>query len=385
MVAKRETVKVECSRHGCNSKTSRVCTYCHRRFCATHIGTTIATTFAEMQSLRASVDYGRWKKYTDDWQRTDGHPCPEYTLWWNREHAKEKQARIQPTGRRGGRTIIDRGLPQSPPSPQSPKSSHSSKIPVKAILLAIVLLAILLFIFVYYSDISNKLSELGNSATSPNQQSNSSSLFSNNASVVSVGDLYRNKDYYLGKTVTVQGVLVNVSGAMIPNTRILETASYDMNVQLPSDYNGYQPGSNYRITGVLTAWNNNTSNWWVYYLKVTNSTEISIQRFPFGSVNVGPATIQNINTNFEYYLNKTVTIQGRLEVSPSLGLSKYLGNVYYLKDYQGFEIYVELPQDGRTYYIGSNYSVNGVVDIFLLPHDAGGFRFIVSSNTTRIP
>lgn len=384
MAAKKKTTDVECSRHGCSSKASRVCAYCHKRFCATHISAAIAITFSEMQSLHASVDYVKWKKYNEDWQRTDGHPCPDYTLWWNNEHKKESEARIQPTGRRRGGTIIDRGLPQPLPNPESPKSSHSSKMPVKAILLAIVLLAIILSIFVYYGNIGNRLNGLGNTTISTNRQSNSGLLPSNNASVISVEDLYQNKNYYLGKTVTVQGVLVNESGAFGIPFSLLETASSDMNVELPLNYSNYQAGSNYRITGVLEVYENNTSNWWEYFLKVTNSSEISIQDFSYGSVNVGLATIQNITTNIAFYLNKTVTIQGTLESSPSAGLSKYVTNAYYLQDYQGFKMYVVLPQNGRTYYIGSNYSVNGVVSLFLLPGNGGGFQYVDSGNTTRI-
>ena len=58
-----------------------------------------------LTGLRES-DPIKYNKYVADWDRTDGHPCPEYTEAWNKKHDKElinnrKVIRFTPKGSEG--------------------------------------------------------------------------------------------------------------------------------------------------------------------------------------------------------------------------------------------------------------------------------------------
>jgi len=62
-----------------------VCRHCNKIFCSTHIKCLIATNQEEIDALAKSAEKDKYKKYFEDWKRTDGHPCLTYTVWWNEQ------------------------------------------------------------------------------------------------------------------------------------------------------------------------------------------------------------------------------------------------------------------------------------------------------------
>ena len=77
--------KKECETFSCDETATGECKYCGKSFCRYHLPPVVTTTAWYVQNLDRS-DYERWKKYQDDWQRKDGHPCTKYTEHWNSEH-----------------------------------------------------------------------------------------------------------------------------------------------------------------------------------------------------------------------------------------------------------------------------------------------------------
>ncbi|MGC9132741.1 MAG: hypothetical protein ACP5HJ_03880, partial [Candidatus Micrarchaeia archaeon] len=77
-----------CQRPGCDKKAIGRCKYCNRAFCEEHIKPTLVISPYQIWNLNTikTSDPEKYKKYMEDWKRTDGHPCPEYTEFWNNQH-----------------------------------------------------------------------------------------------------------------------------------------------------------------------------------------------------------------------------------------------------------------------------------------------------------
>jgi hypothetical protein len=84
---KRLTVnKTTCNYRLCGVKAGlRRCLHCKGYFCEAHFEPLISTTPYYMWHVLSDKDYDKWKKYNYDWNRkeNEGHPCSEYTTWWN--------------------------------------------------------------------------------------------------------------------------------------------------------------------------------------------------------------------------------------------------------------------------------------------------------------
>jgi hypothetical protein len=82
----------ECEAHSCKENVVEKCPYCNRVFCRYHSPPVIATSLDQIQTLNHSSDHEKLEKYNEDWQREDGHPCPAYTGWWNKDHIAKMAA-----------------------------------------------------------------------------------------------------------------------------------------------------------------------------------------------------------------------------------------------------------------------------------------------------
>lgn len=89
VAASRIKSKEFCENHDCDNLAVTTCKYCNRELCKFHSDPVIVTNLHFIESIDRSMDYEKWKKYNDDWQRKDGHPCVEYTEWWNKRHAEK--------------------------------------------------------------------------------------------------------------------------------------------------------------------------------------------------------------------------------------------------------------------------------------------------------
>ncbi len=87
-----------CQKNGCNRKAVAKCKYCNKVFCEEHIEPTLVISPKEMWGLNMIKysDPEKYEKYTKDWNRDDdGHPCPEYTEFWNRQHEIELKKKYE--------------------------------------------------------------------------------------------------------------------------------------------------------------------------------------------------------------------------------------------------------------------------------------------------
>ncbi|ASI13754.1 membrane protein [Candidatus Mancarchaeum acidiphilum] len=84
-----------CQRNGCNKKAVAKCKYCNEAFCEEHKDPVLVMSTQEVWSLNQirKSDPEKYEKYTKDWKRTDGHPCPAYTIIWNKKHEAELKNR----------------------------------------------------------------------------------------------------------------------------------------------------------------------------------------------------------------------------------------------------------------------------------------------------
>lgn len=77
-----------CSAHNCGEESEKQCSFCHRYFCMYHSSPSITTSLSQIAHMQPSDP--KYKKYTEDWKKKNGHPCPAYTQWWNNNpNAKE--------------------------------------------------------------------------------------------------------------------------------------------------------------------------------------------------------------------------------------------------------------------------------------------------------
>ena len=158
----QEQATNECQSHSCKEKGTEKCEYCNKFFCKHHALPVISTSFSFIQALHSEDDYEKWKKYNDDWKRQDGHPCPAYTGWWNRDHDAKVSIRRQNVNARwaggGGRAYrpssnsrytggeyrsngtADNNMTTS----DSPKSSRKKVLAILIVLLTIVLIILYL-------------------------------------------------------------------------------------------------------------------------------------------------------------------------------------------------------------------------------------------------
>ncbi len=88
----------ECSANQCFKPASSICKYCKHNYCTTHTKPIISMSLHQKLSLDRS-DYEKYKKYNDDWNRKDGHPCAAYTEFWNEEHIKKSKQNYENTNR----------------------------------------------------------------------------------------------------------------------------------------------------------------------------------------------------------------------------------------------------------------------------------------------
>ncbi len=138
-----------CQRNGCDKKSIGRCKYCNKMFCEEHIEPTIVMSPKDawdLTGLRES-DPVKYNKYVADWDRTDGHPCPEYTEAWNKKNEKE--------------LINKGGIIRFPPkeSKYSTRSSvHNSAAPgrIRQIAgLVLIIIAIVILVFSYNAYITS--------------------------------------------------------------------------------------------------------------------------------------------------------------------------------------------------------------------------------------
>ena len=80
-----------CQKNGCNRKAVAKCKYCNKAFCEEHIEPVLVISAQEIWNLNTirESDPEKYEKYTQDWNRSDGHPCSAYTDIWNEQHNKE--------------------------------------------------------------------------------------------------------------------------------------------------------------------------------------------------------------------------------------------------------------------------------------------------------
>jgi hypothetical protein len=88
----------DCSANQCFKTAFNICKYCKRNYCTIHAKPTITMSLHQKISLDKS-DYEKYKKYNDDWDRKDGHPCAAYTEVWNEEHIKKSKRNNENTNR----------------------------------------------------------------------------------------------------------------------------------------------------------------------------------------------------------------------------------------------------------------------------------------------
>lgn len=82
----RKKVKSECDFPDCSEEVFEECKFCKRPFCDLHIKpkhTGISFGLKEPELI---------KIYEEDDKRIDGHPCPEYQVWWRGEYEKRLEA-----------------------------------------------------------------------------------------------------------------------------------------------------------------------------------------------------------------------------------------------------------------------------------------------------
>jgi uncharacterized protein YkwD len=147
----------ECERHACNEEGDAKCQHCNKVHCKYHSPPVLVTSFDFIQGLKPSEDYEKWEKYNYDWRREDGHPCPEYTTWWNKDHATKLATQIKIVNKPwlgknpheyGGRSGYIPPRPTQTSSPGVSPKSPSKK--VWAGLLALLLIGIIVF-YIYLS------------------------------------------------------------------------------------------------------------------------------------------------------------------------------------------------------------------------------------------
>lgn len=78
-----------CKKNACNEEATYVCDYCKRIFCELHSEPVFTTSLSEKASTDGE-DYSLYKKIQTDWNRDDGHPCPNYRESWTSSHEKPK-------------------------------------------------------------------------------------------------------------------------------------------------------------------------------------------------------------------------------------------------------------------------------------------------------
>ncbi len=80
-----------CQMPGCNDKASTTCKYCNKEFCKDHLSARLVISAQEMWNLNniRESDPEKYAKFTQDWNKSDGHPCPVYTADWSKNHSAE--------------------------------------------------------------------------------------------------------------------------------------------------------------------------------------------------------------------------------------------------------------------------------------------------------
>lgn len=86
----------ECSANQCFKPAYNLCKYCKRNYCTTHAKPIISMSLHQ-KLLLDKRDYAKYKKYNDDWDIKDGHPCAAYTKAWNEEHIKKSKQNYENT------------------------------------------------------------------------------------------------------------------------------------------------------------------------------------------------------------------------------------------------------------------------------------------------
>ena len=86
-----------CQRNSCNNKAVAKCKYCNEEFCEEHLTPILVMSAQKIWDLNTikESDPEKYKKYREDWNRKDGHPCPAYTEIWNKEHEMELKRKYE--------------------------------------------------------------------------------------------------------------------------------------------------------------------------------------------------------------------------------------------------------------------------------------------------
>ena len=122
-----------CQSNSCNNRLVTKCKYCKRVFCKEHIEPLVVSSPQGIWNLNQirNSDPEKYEKYMKDWNRTDGHPCPEYTVRWNEEH--EKNTNKPPI------KLPPIRVPSSSPPPPPNRSRNRSRLAIVIILVVLVL------------------------------------------------------------------------------------------------------------------------------------------------------------------------------------------------------------------------------------------------------
>ncbi len=311
--------KKECEEYSCNETATEKCKYCGKSFCAYHLDPELVITAQYVNTIDKS-DYERWKKYQDDWHRKDGHPCPAYTTQWNNEH-RAKIAMLA-TSKWGSSSNRNRWTPYVNSSPNYRSIAYTNKKSIKIAIVVILLVVIGLGIAYVFSQGSFS-GLLGSPASTPTQSTISfrtnitNSPSNNNSGFVPLQTLIQNASSYLNKTVTTNGLLIqiNLSDQVPDSYSLFDKQGESMQVILPIS-TAFQNRTNYTIMGLVSIydvkpaqWNGYTSNYQVFYING------SIKTIPT-STQPTSSTISESSENLTFCINR-----GIFRTSNSRGLN----------------------------------------------------------------
>ncbi len=79
-----------CKRQGCFKPATGTCKFCGMGYCNYHSDQSLVINLNQKGNMAREDDPVKYDKYMKDWGREDGHPCPGYTVWWNRDHEAAK-------------------------------------------------------------------------------------------------------------------------------------------------------------------------------------------------------------------------------------------------------------------------------------------------------
>ena len=288
-----------CQHNQCSNPATYDCKYCHRKFCKSHSEPTITTTANEIWNMDRS-DYEKYKKYNEDWQREDGHPCVAYTKDYNENRKEQKEKMRRDMNKAYDVLFASRNNQHTAPitASTSPKfinetnqlPLHSSKKPALKVILIIIILGIIAFsIYLAVGTNSNQSYAvtttylyLTNSTNTSTYNANINGTVStiNNVTYLSLQSLVNDPSAYLNKTVTTSGRLAQVNLLnQVPGSgfSLFDAQNGEIQVVFTS-VSGVLQDTNYTLTGTVeiyhvppAKWNGYTNNQSVFYINITDN------------------------------------------------------------------------------------------------------------------